>query len=86
MENRRGKILISGRCYYDELENVSKALACIGFVPFRVEHFAMTDEFELVGCSPEFEPVDQAMRVPEYRLNIERDGYGNYERASVSAV
>lgn len=83
MKYKRGKILIPGSYYDKQLEDVSKALACIGFVPFRVEHLAMPDEFELVGCSPCFDRIEVGLCLPEYELNIERHEDGSYKRALV---
>lgn len=86
MKDRRGKILITGKVYSEQLENVSMALAEIGFVPFRVKQLAMEDLFELKGCSNAFRRLDGVEVLPEYMLVIEVDDDGNYERANVSAV
>jgi hypothetical protein len=86
MINKRGKILIDSKAYRNDIENMSKALAEIGFVPFRVEHLAMQDEFELLGYSTAFEPLEYSRALPEYTLVIELDDDGNYTRASVFAV
>lgn len=66
----------------DCLHHTSMALAEIGFVPFRVEHMAMADEFELIGCAVAFKEIQPNQAIPQYDLVIQTRE-GEYESAHV---
>lgn len=82
LRDKRGRLLISGHCYKTDPETVQKALSGIGFLPFRVEHLAMEDTFELLGCANDFESLSEGQVAQDYMLEIKFGNDGKYESAS----
>lgn len=42
----------------------------MAFVPYRVEALAYNFQFECIGVSHLFEPLEEGLKVPEYKIEI----------------
>lgn len=68
LEKRRGTLYIPSTHMRNHTSAVQHLLKEIGFVPVRVEHLYMSDQFEMAGYADAFEKVPAGNVTPEYTV------------------
>ena len=61
---RKGKIAYSGKMIREETEIVEYEMKEVGFVPLCVEYFPVTDIYEMVGVSSNFDQWPEGYSEP----------------------
>ena len=85
MKNRKGIIKIT-RIIYEETPQIAvDVLADIGFLPYRVEFFALDELFELKGTSNKFDELQAGELIPEYVVSMNFGDEG-FDSATVERV
>lgn len=69
-ERRFGIIKVTGHLQRESPDDLQQCFTCCRFLPTDIRHDFARDQSEYQGMCPEFVPVPEGMKIPEYQLLV----------------
>ena len=80
-----GRFKVDAKLLEDHCDELAEVLAMMRFIPCRCELIWASAQFEMVGLSPLFKPVDFGRITPEYTITCHNED-GKLAKVTVDLV